>query len=554
MPAPYSREGRRANGERLHDSNSRNSTRGMVTRWLDGVSVATTSTTTTTTQFSRAGTLREVVTRTRASEAVFQTYSQEVRDLFSIPTPAITRSPRRPAPTFHFEPLSAFDSYDTTPNSSALPSPSQQVSSSRAPNRETQLAQVSTRLSTLRHLENLSTASFVPGEGYNRSPSASGRIATGGAQRVFSAGEVTQRTLGDIAPGETDAIRNFWAEIGTEEHGGQDGEYSYVAVGGGIDAGGVTPEGEEEGEEEEEEEENEINYPLEYPDITQISAVPPPWSDDSSSTSSESSLSSGGLTDWDLTTLPQQFLEWDVLAERVEEEARDADFMRENPLHLTNQIAVLGAPFPLTWVDTALAPFVFPTSPATEVPSIFAQFPPGILSPDPLTQFQELENWTRHNLAQYSRLLSTSTSASTSSTLPHDTLPVSPGVPWDPTAADSTACPICYENQITREFPCSVPNAQHGLCGPCFVEYEGYCTDVVRCPLCRHEFFGSQVVAVGPMVGAGRRREEAEGEGEEGVGGDERSEVRSEAEGEVDGEYETVDEEEIEFYMGGQRL
>jgi len=550
MSAPYSREGRRANGERLRDSNSRNSTGRMVSRWLDGVSIATTSTTTTT-QFSRAGTLREVVTRTRASEAVFQTYSQEVRDLFSIPTPAITRSSSRPAPTFHFEPRSAFDSYDTTPSNSALPSPSQQVSSSRVPNRETQLAQVSTRLSTLRHLENLTTASSVPGEGYTISSSVPERVAAGGVQRVFTAGAGTQRTLGDMAPGETDAIRSFWAEIGTEEHGGQDGEYSYVAVGGGADAGGVTPEGEEEGEEEEEEEEeeNEINYPLEYPEITQISAVPPPWSDDSSSTSSESSLSSGGLTGWDLTTLPQQFLEWDASAERAEEEARDADFMREYPLHLTNQIAALGSPFPLTWADTTLAPFVFPTSPAREVPSIFAQFAPGIPSPSPLTQSQELENWIRHNLAEFSPL------PSTSSTLPHDTLPVSPGVPWDPTATDSIACPICYENQVTREFPCSVPNAQHGLCGPCFVEYEGHCTDVVRCPLCRHEFFGSQVVAVGPMVGAGRRREE-EGEGEEeGVGGDERFEVGSEVGSEVDGEHEIVDEEEeIEFYMGGYRL
>jgi len=545
MSISNSREGSRANGERLRNSSSRNSTGGRVSTWLDGVSIATTSTTTT--QFSSAGTTREVVTRTRASEAVFQTFSQEVRDLFSIPTPTITRptkSPRRPAPTFHFEPPSAFDSYDTTPSSSALPSPSRQVSSSSAPHQESQLAQVRTRLTTLRHLENLTTSSSVPGERYTRSSSAPGGIAGGVVQRVFTAGAGTQRTLGDIAQGETDAIRSFWEEIGTEAHGGQDGEYSYVAVGGGVSVGSANTEGEGG---EEEEEENEIDYRPEH-DLTQDSAVPSSWSDVSSSTSSGSSASSGGLTDWDLGTP----LEWDTLAEQVEGEARDADFTQENPLHPSNQITGLGALFPPTWVDTALAPFAFPTSSPREVPSIFAPLTPAIRYTRALTQSQELENWATLALAQYSRLPSTSTSASTfstSSTPPHHVLPVSPSVPRSPTAKDSTTCPICYENRVTREFPCSIPSAQHGLCGPCFVEYEGYCTNVVRCPLCRHEFFRSQVAFVERVVGAGRR---VEGEGEEeGVGGDEGSEVGSE----VDGEHEAVDEEEeVELYMDGHRL
>ena len=505
-----------------------------MSTWLDGVSIATTSTTTT--QFSRAGTTGEVVTRTRASEVVFQTFSQEVRDLFSIPTPTITRptrSLRRPTPTFHFEPPSAFDSYDTTPSSSALPSPSRQVSSSSAPNQESQLAQVRTRLTTLRHLDNLTTSS-APGERYTWSSSPPGGIA-GGVQRVFTAGAGTQRTLGDIAQGETDAIRSFWEEIGTEAHGGQDGEYSYVAVGGGVSVGSANTGGEEG---EEEEEENEIDYRPET-DLTQHSAVPSAWSDVSSSTSSGSSASSGGLTDWYLGTP----LELDTLAAQVEGEARDADFTQENPLHPSNQIT--GALFPPTWVDTALAPFAFPTSSPREVPSIFAPFRPGILHARVLTQSQELENWGLA-LAQYSRL--PSTSSSTSSTLPHHVLQVSPSVPRSPTAKYWTTCPICYENRVTREFPCSVPSAQHGLCGPCFVQYEGYCTDVVRCPLCRNEFFGSQVAFVEHVVGVGRRGEE-EGE-EEGVGGDEGSEVGSEA----DGEHEAVDEEEVELYMDGHRL
>jgi len=541
MSASYSREGQRANGERLRDSSSRNSTGRRVSRWLDGVSVATTSTATTT-QFSSAGAPREVVTRTRASEAVFQTFSQEVRDLFSIPTPTITRSPRRPAPTFHFEPHSAFDSYDTTPNSSALPSPSQQVSSSSVPIQEPQLAQVRTRLSTVRHLESLTTSSSVPGELYTRSSSAPGGIASGVVQRVFTAGPGTQRTLGDIALGETDAIRSFWEEIGTEAHGGQDGEYSYVAVDGGVSLRGVNPESEEE-EGEQAEEESEINYRPEYPDLTQTSIVPLAWSDVSSSTSSGSSLSSDELTEWDFGVL----LEGDTWVEQVEGEVRDADFIQENPILLANRINGFGASFPPTWVDTTLATFVFPTSPPMEVPSIFAPSTPGIPHLIPLTQSQELENWATRNLAQYSRLSSTSTSVSTSSTLSHHILPVSSGIPWSPTDTDSTACPICYENQVTREFPCSVPSAQHGLCGPCFVEYEGYCTDFVRCPLCRHEFSGSQVVLVERVVGTGRGR----GEGEEGgVGRDERVEAGSE----LDGEHEVVDEEEIELYIDGRRL
>ncbi|KAG0125629.1 hypothetical protein HOY82DRAFT_543049 [Tuber indicum] len=556
-----------ARGERPGDSNSPgNSTGGMVSRWLDAVNV---STATTATQFSRAGTPREVVRRTQVSESVFQTFSQEVRDLFSISTSPITRRPPQPHPhlaalTFHFDPPSAFDSYDTTPNTSALSSPSQPIRSSSGPSQgpasaQESIGQYSWRDSRVQS-EGRDSALSVLEQRFTRYSSAPGRIATGSFRPVFTAGTGTQRTLGDIAPEETDAIRSFWAEIGTEARSGSDDEYAYVAMPGGAGVGYVDL---EDGEEEYLNElANELICRFEYPGITQTSFAAPAWSDVSSSTSSGSSLSSGGLLGWGIATPPSPFLDGETSsagvegssAEGMEGGGGDAGSMQENPLHPLNQVTNLSAPstLPPTWVDTdTLAPFVFPPSPTREVPSISAfsplRHPPSpTFTPEiypfhdsPPPQSQELENWIAQNLAEYSHLSSTSTSAST---LPYANPPASPNARQNPTAADTTTCPICYENPVTRGFPCSIQGAQHGLCGACFVEYEAYCTDVVRCPLCRHEFFWSQVAVFGSGV-----------VGEDGgvglVGGDEGFEVGSE----VGGEHE-VDEEYIEFYIGGYVL
>ncbi|KAG0639725.1 hypothetical protein HOY80DRAFT_1072583 [Tuber brumale] len=559
MPNSYPGGEIRARRERLRDSNSRgNSTGGMVSRWLDAVNAADTAPTTT--QFSRAGTPRELVRRTQVSEAVFQTFSPGVRDLFSIPTTPITRSPA--TLTFHFEPPSAFDSYDTTPNTSAPPSPSRPIHSSSGPSQEPASTQVGTGRSSWRRSrvqsEHRASGSSVLEQRFTRYSSAPGRIATESFRGVFTAGAGIQRTLGDIAPEETDAIRSFWAEIGTEARRESHDEYAYVAVPGGAGVGNVDLEEEEYMNELA----SELICRLEYPGITQTSVVAPAWSDVSSSTSSGSSLSSGGLAGWGFATPPPLFLDGgraaaeitgrDSSAAGVELEGGDADSMQENPLHSLNQITNLSAPstLPPTWVDT-LAPFVFPPSPTREIPSISTFSPLGSPLAPSFTpeiypfhnnlprQSQELENWIAQNLVEYSHLSSTSASTST---LLDTTPPTSPGALQDPTAEDTTTtiCPICYENQVTREFPCSVQGAQHGLCRPCFVAYETYCTDVMRCPLCRHEFFGSQVIVAGCEIG---------GE-EEGVGlvdGDEGLEVGSE----VDGEHEVVDEEEIEFYMSG---
>ncbi|RPA97646.1 hypothetical protein L873DRAFT_1100237 [Choiromyces venosus 120613-1] len=576
MSSPHSSESTRVSSAERFQGSSSSSHGGMVTQWLEAVDLAAaTSTTPSQNTFTISIAPRETVPRSPVTAAVFQTYAQPVQDFFSIPTPHLPVGRSAQAPTLQYPPPlrfthaalpSVFDSYDTTPSSSALPSPSsaQQVRCASVPIRE-RLADIDTSLCAWRRFtdqfeDRVSTEDILEG-GYVQPYSAPARIDGGGgvAQGVFAAGVTAQRTLGDIPPSDTDALRNFWAEIEAEERSqGSQWAYLGVALGGtGPVSGGVLEGGEE--REYSNDLVNELNSRLEYPDITQTSVFPFAWSDVSSSSGSSLSSGSPGLSDWGTPTVrpPVQPLIGGPPAAMIgdlnpfSQVEGDEELAQEHYAHPFHRFPVFNDSFnlPTTWEDT-LAPFVFPAAPPGEIPSIFAPgssshihplpgpvpggFAHGIYPPP---QSPELENWMGESLGGYSSLASVSVSHSTSYP-PSSTVPDSPGIPWDPADAGTAACPVCYDHKITREFPCSVQDAQHGLCPPCWTEYESYYTDIVRCPLCRHEFFESQVVAT---HSSGPERQE-----EEGVDSD----AHKVEESEEDGDYEVEDEDEIVFFVG----